>query len=373
MDEHKLNISSGDYDGDKAWVCWDPELVQNFRNCEVPKKPNLDFYNIKTDTEKTGEALARSADFASYFIRRGLDFNLHGSMLGVVTAYHESLSYSIHRDNEGGEGWRGTAKKNGSNPGQVSRKDPINNDFSIAVASLCGLLVDSAKAGFVFEWQDWDRFKRNNAPRPGPLKPAYRNVEISETSGPGRHPTKAWNSTHVLDRLQQEAKRVRGEVLQKFNHYFNDVSEVDFSLVALIRTEESEGIRDDPALGHVLDDMKERIRKIQKYWILQCKPRNIAATASSKTTSISYEAMVEKVREDFLRIMPLEDTTSPSARRWRRELKSTAHLSAEYSFWTLLKASTLYSMFKTGAFPWYVCGKELARIRPQPDPIPLMS
>ncbi|KAF5661327.1 qde-1 RNA-dependent RNA polymerase [Fusarium circinatum] len=29
-------LSGGDYDGDRAWICWDSDIVDNFRNAEVP-------------------------------------------------------------------------------------------------------------------------------------------------------------------------------------------------------------------------------------------------------------------------------------------------------------------------------------------------
>ncbi|KAF9769176.1 hypothetical protein IL306_013421, partial [Fusarium sp. DS 682] len=32
-------LSGGDYDGDRAWICWDSDIVDNFQNAKVPLKP----------------------------------------------------------------------------------------------------------------------------------------------------------------------------------------------------------------------------------------------------------------------------------------------------------------------------------------------
>ncbi|KAF9880390.1 RNA-dependent RNA polymerase [Colletotrichum karsti] len=37
-------LSGGDYDGDKAWVCWEPSIVSNFKNHDVPPSPDLSKY-----------------------------------------------------------------------------------------------------------------------------------------------------------------------------------------------------------------------------------------------------------------------------------------------------------------------------------------
>lgn len=43
-------LSGGDYDGDKAWVCWEPAIVSNFVNANVPPSPDLSRYPKKDKT-----------------------------------------------------------------------------------------------------------------------------------------------------------------------------------------------------------------------------------------------------------------------------------------------------------------------------------
>lgn len=44
-------LSGGDYDGDKSWICWDPDIVNNFHNHSLPPKPDFSPYLAKDFTK----------------------------------------------------------------------------------------------------------------------------------------------------------------------------------------------------------------------------------------------------------------------------------------------------------------------------------
>ncbi|KAA8568267.1 hypothetical protein EYC84_008646 [Monilinia fructicola] len=79
-------LSGGDYDGDKAWICWDPAIVESFTNANVPKTPNLVEDGFIKQDKTTYEQLTKGhSDPTNIFLRFSFDFNMHQSMLGYTT------------------------------------------------------------------------------------------------------------------------------------------------------------------------------------------------------------------------------------------------------------------------------------------------
>lgn len=79
-------LSGGDYDGDKAWICWDPDIVNNFQNHPLPPKPKFSSY-ITKDSAKLGD-LRRSHGNEHYIdvmLHKAFRFNLKQKLLGECT------------------------------------------------------------------------------------------------------------------------------------------------------------------------------------------------------------------------------------------------------------------------------------------------
>jgi hypothetical protein len=77
-------LSGGDYDGDQAWICWEPSIVENFLNARVPKLPDLvkDGY-ISQDTTTYEELVKGEVDPTKSFLKNCFEFNLEDRLLGV--------------------------------------------------------------------------------------------------------------------------------------------------------------------------------------------------------------------------------------------------------------------------------------------------
>lgn len=76
-------LSGGDYDGDKAWICWDPDIVKNFVSHPLPPQPDLSPY-IKKD-KTTLDDLRRKygeEDYINVMIEKAFCFNLGQKFLG---------------------------------------------------------------------------------------------------------------------------------------------------------------------------------------------------------------------------------------------------------------------------------------------------
>lgn len=313
-------LSGGDYDGDKAWICWDPDIVGPFRNAEVPTAPPLQEYGISRDTVKMCDLLSRP-DYMSSFLRHGFDFNLQPSLLGSCTVYHEAMCYE---------------------------KRSINEEFALSIASLLGLLVDRAKAGIIFDERKWTDFlKKRRLPKNYP-KPYYKNKE------------KARPTNHLIDRLLFEvAKGVREKALGNFTKAFANVGTQDEDLVRRWK-EENEDAKDDNVLKSVLSHLKGDLKSIHDYWMKNTRADDgyEDEKKSSKRPDIpSFNSVLEKCRGDFIKVEPLPVEGHPTVTKWRRDQ------ARKRNGWSLLKASAIYNEWNRGKFAWYVAGVELGELK----------
>ncbi|KAK1519284.1 RNA-directed RNA polymerase [Colletotrichum abscissum] len=83
-------LSGGDYDGDKAWVCWEPAIVSKFENVTMPTKPDISKH-LRKDTTSYGDlshGVIKSVA-ASAMISRGIVFDMQPSFLGIATKFKE--------------------------------------------------------------------------------------------------------------------------------------------------------------------------------------------------------------------------------------------------------------------------------------------
>jgi len=96
-------LSGGDYDGDRAWICWDPDIVSSFRNTTVkpedmlpPKDALSSFFDWNTKT--AGDLISTNAEgiCLDNLIEEGLSFGLKRGLLGICTKFKDDF---CHRRN----------------------------------------------------------------------------------------------------------------------------------------------------------------------------------------------------------------------------------------------------------------------------------
>ncbi|KAK1474004.1 RNA-directed RNA polymerase [Colletotrichum tamarilloi] len=178
-------LSGGDYDGDRAWVCWEPAIVSNFENAAIPAKPDISKY-LRKDETSYGD-LTRGIDkplAALAMITRGIVFNMQPSFLGIATKFKEQLCYNLN---------------------------DVDNKQALLLSALLGSLVDQSKQGFEFTERDWRSFERqvlNGCAIQKMIQPAYEH----ETWMGGGDPV------HIIDHLKfSVAKPNIEEELRKLN------------------------------------------------------------------------------------------------------------------------------------------------------------
>lgn len=85
-------LSGGDYDGDKAWICWDPDIVQNFVNHPLPPQPSFQQYLKKDKT--TLYDLRREygeAEYINTMMDKAFCFNLRPKLLGTFGSHSPNI------------------------------------------------------------------------------------------------------------------------------------------------------------------------------------------------------------------------------------------------------------------------------------------
>ncbi|KAH0425468.1 RNA-dependent RNA polymerase [Colletotrichum camelliae] len=77
-------LSGGDYDGDRAWVCWEPTIVSKFENANVPTRPDLSGF-LRKDEASFGDLTREVGKFstASAMITRSIAFEMQPKFLGI--------------------------------------------------------------------------------------------------------------------------------------------------------------------------------------------------------------------------------------------------------------------------------------------------
>ncbi|KAK2027061.1 RNA-directed RNA polymerase [Colletotrichum zoysiae] len=335
-------LSGGDYDGDKAWVCWEPAVVSNFRNAEVPPIPDLSSYLMKDKTTFADLAHGNSLSPVSDMINRGIAFSMRPSFLGIATKYKEKLCYCINN---------------------------VNNDYALWLSALLGNLVDQAKQGFEFSGDDWNRFRRERLDGQ-----KFRHLEdpayMSDNWSGGGKPT------HIIDYLKfSVAKPTIDAELERFHKAMNSSSgrcdrELrSFSMKKDKGEEETAEWWDPdlakpheafeklaathPGLRKVLKNLADDVRDVEKRWTTAVAPT---------TDKDDLPRRIAEVYESWRAIQPRPDgVLDPTM----EALLLPDYLCEDLSQWALLRASMAFKKYhkRKPKFAWRMAGIQLLYIK----------
>lgn len=335
-------LSGGDYDGDKAWVCWEPAIVSNFENAEVPPSPDLSSY-LRKDKTTFGDLVQQQGEKAvSELINRSIAFSMKPSFLGIATAYKERLCYHLNS---------------------------VNNSYALWLSALLGKLVDQAKQGFDFTTEDWYRFCRERLDSHhfnGLSEPAYKSESWSHAQSP----------VHIIDILRfVVAKPAIEKELAKFHKSMSTRSnESGYELRSLrsIKASEEEltaelwdadltKLHDEfaklatknPILKKILRHLKTDLEGAEKSWSEK--------VGSSRDKDDMNRAILE-VYEEWRSIQPrLDGALEPLTDALLRQ----TYASEDHTTWALLRASTTFKMFynRKTKFAWRMAGIQLQFIK----------
>ncbi|OTB06797.1 hypothetical protein M426DRAFT_318509 [Hypoxylon sp. CI-4A] len=313
-------LSGGDYDGDIAWVCWEPAIVNNFRNADMPNVPNLFEAGIIHKENQRYCDLKETRNITSEFLLRAFRFNLQHNLLGMCTNYKERLCYA---------------------------RNSVEDDTAILLSTLISHLVDRAKQGIVFTEEDWAGLRKTLS-RVDPPNPQYKR----ETWGGKGEPT------HIIDYVKFAVGKptVEGE-LRLFNESLGNSEHWDKDLARFYEHFEK--------FQRPFSERKDAIRMSTWELILAELKKDIDAVAQEwpSIRGGEWDAKVTNIYDKWQRINP----TSKASSKITRALMFEDQVTTGYSNWDLLKASFCFKLYyrKHPKMVWYIAGKQLANLKAQ--------
>jgi hypothetical protein len=336
-------LSGGDYDGDRAWICWDQELVQNFQNQKAPPDYNFVKEGYLEKFSLTFNELLEShyndVDAAACdFIERMIAFSTKSSLLGFCTKYKEKFCYH--------------SKSIGGHQAEL-------------LSALLSSLVDQAKDGVIFTFDDWNKFCKNRLQVKGSSlpDPEYWNEKVDNR-------VEMKKRDHVLDHLKfqvavpaiVEAKEMLWQSLETDKP---DPGDQDLSMPY---KRYREAAIESSFMGKFLDQLRADIISLRRVWAGQICPDN----------SLTFMQKMDRIYHEWLDIKPVDNVLPPEASlmlasSWTLPEPQDGRDGADgwssmYSPWALLKASATYYICKNSnmdTFIWYTAGRQLALIKSQ--------
>ncbi|KAK7962123.1 RNA-directed RNA polymerase [Apiospora aurea] len=305
-------LSGGDYDGDIAWVCWDPNIVGNFVNAEVPACPDLFKEGVLTKQKETYRDLVDEygQEANSKFFDASFKFNMQSSLLGLCTNFKERLGYS---------------------------RRSVGDEAAVRLSTLLSNLVDQAKQGIRFTNEDWTKFR--NALLGGkaePPQPRYKS-----DSCPGRR-----KFSHIIDHLKfsvlipiiERELAILSEDKTKPNSL---LVPWDKDLVKLYDLYNELG-QNKPRVKSIMTKLNNDLDALYG----QCTGNQ------ARWKDVPFEVKMERLYEDFHAIQPKKLTGT-------LERILTRGGTGSYSEWSLLKASVMFKKFYMQNVTWWIAGRQL--------------
>lgn len=311
-------LSGGDYDGDLAWVCWEPRIVNNFLNAPPQEQPDLSKYMVKDKVSfrdilnKHDKSLTRAV---RAMMSTAFEFNLSKSMLGGCTNYKERLCYA---------------------------RNSVRDEPARVLSTLLSNLVDQSKQGLRFDDSNFRELLKDHKLPPYVDDPVYKKMDHWRPNAP---------TVHIIDYLKFDvAKPTIDKELTSFhealttagsNHWDEDLN--------LFQKDYAESTLEQ----RLLEDLKTDIETVRAEWDAFKRPGG---------DSTSFNERVTRIHTSWQAIQPREearcDTNHPKT--LQRLLRGN-----EYSEWELLKASMAFSMYycTSPRFVWQMACVQLCWIK----------
>jgi hypothetical protein len=294
-------LSGGDYDGDTPWICWDQNIVQRFRNSNLPTE---DYPAEHFGLEKHDVPMENIHSWDE-FLQSAFTFNLTMSNLGRCTVEHEKISYD----------------------------ESIDSPNAKELACLLSHLVDGRKSGVRLSEQAWQEYRKRISPRMRE-PPAYKN--------PGRK----HKPSNIIDYLRFEVARTeRNKVMKLLEGSFPEADNMHHRDEDLVRPwneaheQAQEDKREGGQLHLVLKRITDDIRKFHLRWAHSCS----SANTFSAILDIAAQA----------RAIPLPEGDHPMITVWRHSKDA----------WLQLLASCIHKNHPRSNLAFHAFGDELCQLK----------
>ncbi|EEU34842.1 uncharacterized protein NECHADRAFT_106579 [Fusarium vanettenii 77-13-4] len=326
-------LSGGNYDGNRAWICWDPDMVNNFEGVDIPPKPSFERYFLPNTRQLGGLFSCHGKKhFLDRLLEEAFAFHLAPTFIGICTSHKEKLAY---------------------------HKNSISEESVINLSWLLSDLVDQDKSGFVFNEDIWRRIKREMGGGMLDLAPpAYKANTIRYLP----------ETCHIIDYLKLTFSKIIRDGL------------VDFGKTLLVK-DGDDGISrpttfDADLTGYWNSFEKEadefmRRHRLSSTWTSELRSNltlDIEACVSlwvkSMNSSRSYIEKAVPACEAWRKIVPRVDCKSEVALAVMWSLRRQPFPQPDLDIWQLLKASLTFKLHHQRSwFVWQVSGRQLQFIK----------
>jgi hypothetical protein len=320
-------LQGGDYDGDTFWICWQPELVQPFKNAQAPvQDPKPAMYGIETRAEKLKDIMdVQNPDEVDKFLEKAFEFRSNSSFLGLVTTFAEKQTYSENR---------------------------MSSDTLERLYDMHDLLVDAPKQGYLLTQANFDSFIRSLPKKPG--KPAYKAAIEDCTGGTAevekcrerKYKTKRSN---ILDYLYFEILRAHNiATMAQIKAVFSQATERDETLLYPSKYQSE---KRSEAIQQELLFLNERLNNLYRDW---CSIWHKGQTAEQCNEE------VDRCYQNYCDLQP-RSPNDPQIKPWVEP-----YLRPGTTIWDAIKASALYAKYpwpEKSKFVFHMAGKELTKLK----------
>ncbi len=309
-------LSGGDYDGDMAWACFEPTIVSDFINADVPDCPNLVELDYIQKDRTTYSDISLNDNPVVAFLQYCFNFNLQDNLLGICTNHKEWLCYTTNN---------------------------VGNHEAVFLSTLLSELVDQRKQGYTFNMQSWEKVK-NEVIKVKVREPQYKRAKFDG----GRQPE------HIIDYLKFfVAERTIQETLKDFHQSLTMRAYWDDDVVKLAQWAR-ERAKEAPEWKSLVDQLECDLKAVRKAWTghFSRKP--------NPESMANFTSVVTSLHDQWHAIAPAPDNPLSPA------LAPPCLPSLELSTFSLLKASLGFSLGtrRCGSnFIWWMAGRQVAALK----------
>lgn len=354
-------LSGGDYDGDQAWVCWDPEIVQNFDNFPMPTMPDLfkegymrketrKFCDLQASGTGSFDGVESLDEVCRTWISESIQFNLQPNFLGMATNYKERFCYA-HGHNS------------------------VSGPAAIKLSTLLSNLVDQPKQGILFSEADFSRLKAGIGARTWYHDPAYKGDKWTR---PDTEPD------HIIDYIKfKVAKPMIESVLKRFHEYMNEGSKTgapsrlywDQDLAALYDTFKAIS-KQSKSVEKLAQRLEHDLERVFMLWNAKMQP---VKDGMARRSPSEYQQAVWDVFNEWWAVAPRNEgagfktaallllPTVVAAALPHHSVDVGDGPPSPYSTWALLRASATFKLFyaRNPRFVWRIAGMQLLYLKAQ--------
>jgi hypothetical protein len=326
-------LSGGDYDGDTFWICFEPKIVDNFKNSPVPHPwPSPEELGIRKRRGKLSDYVsdpASQAQWCTWALEMACSC-MEMSLLGPVSMLHQPLIYD---------------------------QGAIDSEQAQLLVFLHDHLVDADKQGYEFTHDDLEKFTtKHGISRQLPDPEYWRFLKEAKTDYSNKAPVKDdIIDTILFDVVAKIHERCLATIRDLLGSAQSRDQHLEMFHDQIVDSAASyHGSTVDSILQIEMEQLKASLKTVRDEYTTSLSGK------LSHSSRAEYIDRITQLRKMYDAIQPRQPD-HPAVREWLR------HQVAALSIWDKLKASTLakyhHDTSRPGRLLFNVAGREQCELK----------